>query len=81
MAMPDVTLQAVDDHVSCICCGICVFQLNIASTAGVQVVLTAQGAKQGLGAVGQITKVPNGYFRNFLQPQRLALPATQGVLE
>jgi len=47
----------------------------------VQVVLTPQGAKAGLGAAGQITKVPNGYFRNYLQPQRLALPATQGILE
>ncbi|KAL0052535.1 hypothetical protein WJX82_003532 [Trebouxia sp. C0006] len=46
-----------------------------------QVVLTAQGAKAGLGAAGQITKVPNGYFRNYLQPARLALPATQGILD
>lgn len=53
----------------------------VCSPLYLQVVLTAKGAQAGLGSIGEITKVPNGYFRNFLEPQRMALPATQGILE
>jgi large subunit ribosomal protein L9 len=35
----------------------------------------------GLGSVGTLTNVPNGYFRNFLKPQNLAAVATEGLLE
>ncbi len=34
----------------------------------------------GLGKTGELTKVPNGYYRNFLKPQGLAAPATEGIL-
>ncbi|KAK9831994.1 hypothetical protein WJX81_006960 [Elliptochloris bilobata] len=34
----------------------------------------------GLGKSGELTKVPNGYYRNWLLPQGLAAPATQGIL-
>ncbi|KAK9803619.1 hypothetical protein WJX72_005685 [[Myrmecia] bisecta] len=43
-----------------------------------QVVLTQSVV--GLGGKGTLTKVPNGYFRNFLQPQQMAVLATEGVL-
>ncbi len=34
----------------------------------------------GLGQTGELTKVPNGYFRNYLLPKGLAAPATEGIL-
>ena len=34
----------------------------------------------GLGKTGELTKVPNGYYRNWLLPQGLAAPATEGIL-
>ena len=44
-----------------------------------QVILTRD--IPGLGSEGQLRAVPVGYFRNFLQPQALAAPATEGILE
>jgi large subunit ribosomal protein L9 len=35
----------------------------------------------GLGPAGTLSKVPNGYLRNFLTPQGLAVPATPGILQ
>jgi len=34
-----------------------------------------------LGDRGQVVKVANGYARNFLYPQQLAIPATVGSLK
>jgi large subunit ribosomal protein L9 len=34
-----------------------------------------------LGDRGQVVKVANGYARNFLYPQQLAIPATVGRRE
>ena len=36
---------------------------------------------QNLGEAGEIKKVANGYARNFLIPQGLAVPATKGALK
>ena len=44
-----------------------------------QVVLTQD--IQGLGVRGEITKATYGYFRNFLQPQKLAVPLTDDYLQ
>lgn len=35
----------------------------------------------GLGKTGTMTMVPNGYFRNFLQPRGMAFPATGSYLK
>ena len=43
-----------------------------------QVILTAD--VPGLGQKGELKKAVNGYFRNYLLPQRLAVPATDGIL-
>lgn len=45
---------------------------------GSQVVLRTDVV--GLGKTGELTKVPNGYYRNWLLPQGLAAPATEGIL-
>lgn len=45
---------------------------------GLQVVLTQ--TIPGIGAEGDLTKVANGYFRNYLLPQRMAKPATPTIL-
>lgn len=55
--------------------------LTFCISAAVQVVVTPLGSQKGLGAIGQINKVPNGYFRNYLQPNKLASPATPGILK
>lgn len=34
----------------------------------------------GLGQTGELTKAPNGYFRNYLLPMGLAAPATESIL-
>ncbi len=34
-----------------------------------------------LGEKGQVVDVSKGYLRNFLEPRRLARPATKGLLE
>ena len=35
----------------------------------------------GLGKRGAMTKVPLGYFRNYLRPKALAYPATENYLK
>jgi len=44
-----------------------------------QVILTQD--LPGTGLKGELTSVNYGFFRNYLQPQRIAVPATAGVLE
>lgn len=34
-----------------------------------------------LGRRGELASVNAGYYRNYLQPQKLAQPATAGILE
>ena len=46
--------------------------------SGLQVVLTEN--IPGIGAEGELTNVANGYFRNYLLPQRMAKPATPTIL-
>lgn len=41
-------------------------------------VLTAN--VESLGARGDIINVQNGYLKNYLMPQKLAMPATAGML-
>ena len=36
---------------------------------------------QGLGVRGDVTKATYGYFRNFLLPQKRAVPLTDNYLE
>ena len=49
------------------------------ATKKVEVVLSKNVPE--LGSTGSIKKVSNGYFKNFLQPQGLAEPVTDQVLE
>lgn len=44
-----------------------------------QVILTQD--LPGTGLKGDLASVNYGFFRNYLQPQRIALPATAGILE
>ena len=44
-----------------------------------QIVLAAD--VKGLGSRGDIAKATYGYFRNFLQPQKLAVPLTDNYLQ
>lgn len=50
-----------------------------AVTKKVQVVLTQQ--IPSLGNAGDLKSVPVGHYRNYLQPQGLAMMATEGILE
>lgn len=43
-----------------------------------QVILTKD--VQGVGSKGELARVVNGYWRNYLQPQGYAVPATEAVL-
>jgi len=36
---------------------------------------------QKLGKIGDVVEISSGYFRNFLQPRKLAVPATEGSLK
>ncbi|WZN62647.1 plastid ribosomal protein L9 [Chloropicon roscoffensis] len=49
------------------------------ATKKVEVVLSKNVPE--LGSTGSIKKVSNGYFKNFLQPQGLAEPVTDQVME
>ena len=51
----------------------------VSSHMVLQVVVTQRGAKRGMGTVGELTRVSTGYFRNYLHPQKLALPATDAT--
>ena len=35
----------------------------------------------GTGSKGELARVNNGYLRNYLMPQQLAVPATAGILQ
>ena len=43
-------------------------------------VILQQGVAK-LGKIGDVVEASPGYFRNFLQPRKLAVPATEGALK
>lgn len=52
---------------------------SMGDVLGLQVILLKD--VPGTGLKGELARVNNGYLRNFLLPQKFAVPATAGILE